>query len=360
METFSLTCSNLGCEKPGTNRCSACKTAPYCGPICQTADWAHHKEKCPGHLRKIGIIHLTKAQGFERERNWPMLLHHANIAATKLKLLKDRPVELIDDALRIKYNVLSFTGRNREALECAKEWYCMYPSNHTHPPAIHASFAVIESCGRNKEYFDAAIYARTVWETITLSRDSHIPDNLRERFTARGAIELARALWQLAAHGDMPAEEQKKTGVEAIMLARRALEINIQLFGADSEDTAIFMGTLADILDYFHDNDDDEVTRLYEKAIAIHTRLQGSLSVNVGIGKFNLATLYYNRARRARAAHDLDRCIANLDLAILCNVEAAPIFRAINHVENANKAARNIIEIEGWLQQITAERAAAT
>ena len=116
-------------------------------------------------------------------------------------------------------------GKHRESLECAKEWDCLYPTNHTHPPAIIASFSLIESCGRNKEYF-ALLYSRTLWETITMSRDSHIPDNLRDEFTARGALELARALRNLAEFGDMPVEEQKEAGREAIMMARRSLEIN--------------------------------------------------------------------------------------------------------------------------------------
>ena len=261
-------CSNSGCDQPGTHQCGACKTKNYCSPRCQTTDWPNHKEECPGHLRKVGIANLEKAKGFDLANNWPQSLHHANIAATKLKKLKDRPVEDIDVALDLKYNAYNFMGRYREALECAKEWYCMYPTNHTHPPAIKASFAVIQGSTFNKEYFDAALYARTLWETITMSRDSHIPDNKRDDFTARGASERARALWQLAAHGDMPAEEQKETGVEAIMLARKALEINTQLYGAESERVASDMMTLASVLDYFN-GVDAEVFRLYEHAKSI-------------------------------------------------------------------------------------------
>ena len=77
-----------------------------------------------------------------------------------------------------------------------------------------------------------------------MSRDSHIPDNLREDFTARGAMELARALSNLAEHGDMSAEEQQEAGKEAITLARRALEINTQRRGAESLQVAESMGTL--------------------------------------------------------------------------------------------------------------------
>ena len=107
------TCSNPGCDQPGTNKCSACKTTPYCGPICQTAHWAHHKEECPGHLRKVGMAHLEKARGFHREQNWPQTLRHADLAATKLKQLKDRPVEDIDEALATKYCALGCVGRHR-------------------------------------------------------------------------------------------------------------------------------------------------------------------------------------------------------------------------------------------------------
>ena len=99
------TCSNPGCSHPGTNRCSACKTSPYCDPICQTADWAHHKEECPGHLRKVGIVHLDKAAGFYRGENWLQTLRYADLALTKLKQLKDRRLEtvnIIDKALSCK------------------------------------------------------------------------------------------------------------------------------------------------------------------------------------------------------------------------------------------------------------------
>ena len=45
-------------------------------------------------------------------------------------------------------------------------------------------------------------------------RDSHIPDNLREEFTARRAYELAQALWQFAQQEGMPLAEEQMTGVE--------------------------------------------------------------------------------------------------------------------------------------------------
>ena len=74
------------------------------GPINQTADWQHHKEECPGHLRKVGIANLEKAKGYHDAISWPQTLRHADVAATKLKQMKDRPVELIDEALGMKYN----------------------------------------------------------------------------------------------------------------------------------------------------------------------------------------------------------------------------------------------------------------
>ena len=189
----------------------------------------HHKEECPGHLRKVGMSHLEKAEGFHRAYNWQQTLRHSELAANKLKQLKECPVEAISDALGWKFDALNFVDRKREALECAKEWYCLYPTNHTHPPAIKAGFAVIESSIHNREYFDAVLYARTTWETITLSRDSYIPENEREWFIAQSAFYLAKATQCLAENGDMPAEEKQEAGHEAIMLARRALEIHTRL-----------------------------------------------------------------------------------------------------------------------------------
>ena len=49
MEGIKATCSNPGCDRPGTNKCGACDSTPYCGPTCQKEDWPHHKEECPGN-----------------------------------------------------------------------------------------------------------------------------------------------------------------------------------------------------------------------------------------------------------------------------------------------------------------------
>ena len=120
METCSLaTCANPGCNQPGTNKCGACNKTPYCGPICQTADWAHHKEECPGHLRKVGMANLQKARVFYQERNLVQAFRHADLAATKLKQLIDAPEEYMDEAMSLKFNALNLTGQDKEALECA-------------------------------------------------------------------------------------------------------------------------------------------------------------------------------------------------------------------------------------------------
>ena len=345
-----VTCSNPGCDQPGTNRCSACKTNPYCGPICQTANWIHHKEECPGHLRKIGMSNLVKAREFHRERNFPQSFRHADISATKLQKLKDRPIEIIDEALFIKYNSLNFMGKHKEALESAKERYCLYLTKHTHPPAIIASFAVIESCIHNKEYFDAALYARTLWETITMSCDSHIPDNLREQFTARGAKELARALHALAQHGGMPVEEKQQTGKEAIMLARRALEIDTQVNGAESLQVGNDMAALAQVLSFFSEMDGDETIRLYDQSTAIYAKVEGNYSKNVATNEYNVGSLYYRRSKKAADAHDLDLFVFSLEMALPHYREAVRIYRAINHEDDANDATQYVVRVEELLK----------
>ena len=198
-------------------------------------------------------------------------------------------------------------NQKRESLECAQERYCLYLTSHTHPPAIRASFQLIESCLHNKEYVDAELYARTTWETITLSRDSHIPDNDLQWFTAKGAYYLARSMLCLAQHGDIPPEENQTAGRAAIGLARRALEIHTELYGTEHQYVANAMRTLADALEYFNNVDDVEVIRLHEQSNAISARVESSLSVNVAGGNRNLAVAYCKRAKRAHAAHDLDR-----------------------------------------------------
>ena len=353
-------CSCPGCDEPGPSLCASCKLVGYCCRTCQVEDWSRHKEGCQGHLRKVGMAHLQIAEGLRQDRNWMQALRYSELALVKLKLLNDRPTEAIDHALTCKFTALTFMGQNSEALEYAKERYCLYLTKHTHPPAIIAALDLIESCLHNGEYEDAEVYARTTWETITLSRDSHIPDDDRQLFTARGAYYLALAMLGLAQHGDIPPEANQVVGQEVVTLARRALEIHTQLYGLEHGNVASVMRLLARALTYFNDVDDVEVLRLYEQSIVITARVEGSSSVNVAIGEHNLAVVYRKRAKRACTANDLDREMANLELALPHYREAARIYRADgNFSGDANDAEQRVVDVEEELRQCTIARATA-
>ena len=330
-------CSNPGCDQPGTKSCSACKTTFYCCVICQTANWTKHKEECDGHLRKMGKANLDKAKDY-RERNYIQALRYGEIAATKLKQLKDRrleTVELIDDAMVCKYNALNCMGRYKEAMECAEERYTLWAMNQMrNPGSTNAAFALIDSCILNGEFEDAEHYARHTMFMINDIADNFIPSDLRPRFLADGSYHLARAICHLAEAGGIPPEEKQKAGEEAIVLARQALELNTQLFGTESSQVANDMLALADVLDYFND-------------------------VDVAACENNLAISYRSRAMRAMAANDPDRCIANLELRLHHLREALRIYRAINHVDSAETALRDIAETEENIRRVGIARATA-
>ena len=190
-------CSNLGCDQPGTSACGACKTTFYCSVNCQTADWTRHKEDCQGQLRKLGTANLQKAVDFHEQNNWAQTLRYSDLALTKLKRLKDRPIELLSTAMKKKFDALNFTNRKREALECAREWYCLWNTKCTDRPALDAAFALIESCLHNNEFSDAVLYASTLWEIINHKYDNKIPEDERPQYIARGAKYLAQATWQV-------------------------------------------------------------------------------------------------------------------------------------------------------------------
>ena len=353
------TCANPGCDQPGTNKCSGCKITPYCGPICQKDHWVIHKESCDGRLRKMGMDHLNKAIGFSRERNWSQVLRYSDLAATKLMQLKDRPIEDISAALSCKCTALDFMGQYREHLECAKEWYCLWNTKPTDVGAIQAAFALIQSCMNNNEFADARLYASTLYEIINHKHDNKIPDNKRQQYIAEGAYYVATASLRLAQDGGIPPEEMQKAGQEAIALARRALEIHTQVHGTEHGNVASDMLSLAGYLGFFNDDDDDdEILHLFEQAIAIFSRVQGSSSVNVATAEGNLGAAYYNRAKSAHTAHDFDRELANLELSLLHYREAAQIYRAINRIDNADRAERKIVQVEVQLRQMTSTRAA--
>ena len=352
-----MICARPGCDQPGPSLCGSCRLVGYCCRTCQVEDWPRHKEvDCQGHLRKIGMSNLLKAMGFDRDNNYVQSLRCSELALVKLKQLTDRPIKALDDALRCKFSALNIMDRNREALECAKERYCLYLTSHTHPPAIEASFWLIESCIHNNEFEDAELYTRTTWETITLSRDSHITDNQRQWFTAQGAYYLASAMFELAQDADIPPEANQAVGQEAIGLARRALEIHTQLHGSEHY-VSNAMRVLADVLDYFNDVDDDEILRLYEQSNSVTARVEGRLSPNVATGANNLAATYNERARRAHDANDRNRERVNLELALPYYREAARIYKAVNYAEKADKSSQYVVEIEERLRQCTTARA---
>ena len=227
------TCSNPGCDQPGTKQCSACKTTFYCDPTCQTADWPNHKEECPGHLRKMGMAHLVKARGFLQDNNHVQALKHAELALTKLKLLKDRPFDAMDDAFACKSGALKFMGRQTEAMESAKERYTMWAmSNIRNPRSIYAAFDLIECCLHIEEYADAELFARTAYEIINERTDNIIPADMQQQTLARGSALLAQATLSLAQARGIAPDVKQEAGVKAIALAREALEIDIQLCGA--------------------------------------------------------------------------------------------------------------------------------
>ena len=312
----------------------------------------------------MGMTHLEKAKGFHQERNWAQSLRYAELALTKLKQLKDRrldTVEIIDDAFACKFHALQFLGRQKEALECAKEKYTLWAMNHMRNPRMFgAAFGLIQSCLHNKAFDDAALYAHTAHEMIANDADGIIPSDQRESLLAEGSYWLSQATRSLAAAGGIPLEEKQKAGEEAIALARKALEIHTQLHGTENIDVAHDMRELASVLDYFNNVDDDEVLRLYEQANSITSRVEGSSSVNVAVGVQNLGNAYLKRAKRAQNTNDLDRCMANMELALPHYREAARIYRVVNHVDAVDRSLRRVAETEANIRQLRIAKAATT
>ena len=347
------TCSAPGCPEPGIHKCSSCKITPYCSVACQTIDWLHHKEECQGRLRKLGEAHLKKAEEFHEKHNWVQTIRFSELALNSLKKLNLRPlevIEIIDDAMSYKFNSLNFMDQRREALECAKERYSLWAAgNMRHHRMLFAAFPLIESLIHNKEYEQAELIARTAYEMIIARYDNIIPEDQRQRFLADGSKLFAEATYRLAESGGIAPEVKQKVGENAIALARTALEIRSQLHGAESAQAANAMTSLANISGYFNDIGDDEILRLQEQAIAVYLRVEGNSSPNVAVSGHNLAAAYEIRAARAWDTNDLDRCIANLELALTHYREAERTFRTINHVDNADRSIRRIEIVEARL-----------
>ena len=358
-------CSCPGCDQPGTSVCASCLQFSYCCRTCQTADWSRHKEECPGHLLKMGMAHLSKASGFYRELNFLQTFRYSELALTKLNLLTKRPLQSISDALTMKCNALQFLGRNKEALQCSKDLYNLWAvaEGPTHQSTIDAAFALIESCILNKEYESAELYARTLWEIINHKHDNKIPEDQRQRYIANGAREFARATYRLSKAGGFGTSPEAKQRAKdtAITHARKAIEIHTELRGAESSDVAGDLVILADILRYFNNGMvEDEVLNLYAQAKAIFIRMQGADGVNVAAADKNLGNAYYERAKKAMALNDGERCVVNMELALPCYREAVRIYTLNNHLEKAAEARRNIVQIEASLPILATRRSTTT
>ena len=357
-------CSNPGCNQPGTKSCSACKTSTYCSVICQTADWAHHKEECDGHLRKVGFFNWKKADGFCQQRNFVQTLRYAEIAATKLKQLKDRrleTVQLIEAALSLQFDALQFFDRHKEAMKCAEERYTLWAMNHMrYPGSMQAALALIQSCLHNEEFEDAENYARHAYFMIAEMTDNFIPSDQYPQFLADVSYWLSQAIFGLAKAGGIPPEQKQKAGEETIEYARKALELLAQLHGTESYNVSASMTAIASALEYFNDVDDDEVLRLHAQAIDIYRRVEGSSSYNVALIERNLANTYISRSTRALAANDLDRYRTNLELSLPHFRESARSYRAINSVVKADLTLCNVAEIEDAIRQIRIASEAGT
>ena len=310
----------------------------------------------------MGIANLEKAKGFQQQQNWAQALRYGEIAATKLKQLKDRRLETvidINDALTCKFNALNFMARHKEAKECAEERYTLWAMNQMrNPGSISSALALIQCCMHNEEFEDAENYARHAMFMINEMTDNYIPAERRSRFLADGSYYLAMAVLHLARTGGIPSEEKKKAGDEAIASARQALKIHSQLEGTESARAAHDMTALADVLDYFNNKDDDEVLRLHEQGILIFRREQCNCP-NVATSEDNLGTAYINRANRAKAVNDLDRYMANLEMALPHLREAVRIYQVNNHVDSAEMNLRIVAQVEKRIQAIRSEQAAA-
>ena len=308
------------------------------------------------------MANLAKAVDFYRQRNLVQTIRYGEIAATRLKQLKDRrleTVQAISDALTHKFDALQLMGRHREGLECVKERYTLWAMNHLRNPAsMDAALSLIQSCLQNKEYEDAESYARHAYFMIAEMTDNFIPVDQQPRFLAEGSYYLALTIFRLSEAGGIPPEAKQKAGEEAIAFAREALGMYTQLYGAESVKVAMAMGALAVALDHFNNVDDNEVLRFLEQANAIYRRLVGSSSPNVAVAEHKLGFAYISRAKRAQAVNDLDRCMTNQELALSRYREAARIYKVINHMDMADDADRLIAQLEEWIQEIGIIRAA--
>ena len=286
-------CSNPGCTKPGTKQCGACKSTPYCGSICQTADWTHHKEECPGHLFKLGMKNVEKAKDFHHDDNWVQVLKYSDLALKQLKkLTKNPPLEGISDALSMKSDACCFMNRTKESLEYSTERYNLWamargpahPGNiclplcqlfHVHSiplrlilpsipmhhhnhhylykipmycssDTVDAAFQLIQSLMHCKDYAQAEKCAYNLWDILNTNNhvDNNIPADKYQEYLARGAMEYARAILAFAEVDGYPPSEKQKAGEDAIVLSRRSLAIRVEQDANGTVEMAASMLTL--------------------------------------------------------------------------------------------------------------------
>ena len=119
-------------------------------------------------------------------------------------------------------------------MECAKECYTLWAMNHMrNPGSMRAALRLIDSCSHNDEYEDAERYAREAYFMIAEMTDNFIPSDQQPGFLADVSYYLARAIYELAMADGISPEGKKKEGKEAIILARKALELFTQLYGTE-------------------------------------------------------------------------------------------------------------------------------
>ena len=225
--------------------------------------------------------------------------------------------------------------------------------NHMrNPGSMRAALSLIQSCLHNNEYEDAERYARHAYFMIAEMTDNFIPTDEQPFFLAHVSYWLARAILGSTVAGGIPPEGKQKAGEEAIVLARKALELRTQLYETDNDNVAGSMASLAEMLDYFINGDDDEVLRLLEQAIAIYRRVEGSMGYNVALSEGKLGNAYLRRANRADDAGEKDRAVANMELALPHFREGARIQRANNLIDKADEVLRSIAQIEENIRQI--------
>ena len=279
-----------------------------------------------------------KAVDFSKSRNFEQTLRFCDLALGKFNAIKKRPLDDVSRILAIKCQTLHQLGQHAESLQCAEEKYNLWAiaRGPAHPSTIDASFFLVECLQLNQKVEDAHLFAHTIWEIIHTNNhvDNDIPGEKVQGYVATAAYLLARAIYRLDQSGGLPPEEKQKAGEEAIARARQSLEIRIQLYGAEHGLVATASTVLASALDYFTDCSNDEALRLQKQAIEIFRRVEGNLSANVASSVNSLGVTYYNRAQNS--LDDVENYKAALELALLHFRESAGIFRAMNHMDDAD------------------------